>query len=83
MATILASVARTGRCIVVHEAARSAGLGAEIAARIAEEGIYSLRAPVLRVTGYDVVMPLARLEKQYLPNSQRILDAAERTLEDA
>jgi pyruvate dehydrogenase E1 component beta subunit len=83
MATILASVARTGRCIVVHEAARSAGLGAEIAARIAEEGIYSLRAPVLRVTGYDVVMPLGRLEKQYLPNSQRILDAAERTLEDA
>jgi pyruvate dehydrogenase E1 component beta subunit len=83
METILASVARTGRCIIVHEAARSAGLGAEIAAHIAEHGIYSLRAPVLRVTGYDVVVPLARLEKQYLPNSQRILDAAERTLEDA
>lgn len=82
MGTILASVGRTGRCIVVHEAARSAGLGAEIAAHIAEEGIYSLRAPVLRVTGYDVVMPLGRLEKQYLPDRQRILDAAKRTLED-
>jgi 2-oxoisovalerate dehydrogenase E1 component beta subunit len=83
MQTILASVARTGRCVIVHEAARSSGLGAEIAARIAEEGIYSLRAPVLRVTGYDVVMPLGRLEGQYLPDRQRILDAAATALEAA
>lgn len=83
METILASVARTGRCVIVHEAARCAGLGAEIAAGIAEEGIYSLRAPVRRVAGYDVVMPLGRLEKRYLPDRQRILDAALLTLEPA
>lgn len=83
MATILASVARTGRCVIVHEAARTAGLGAEIAANLAGQGLYALLAPVQRVTGYDVVMPLGRLEHQYLPNVRRILDAAGKTLEDA
>jgi pyruvate dehydrogenase E1 component beta subunit len=82
MDTILESVARTGRCVIVHEAARTAGLGAEIAAGLAEHGLYSLLAPVQRVTGYDVVMPLGRLEHQYLPDVQRILEAARKTLED-
>ncbi|OHC61859.1 MAG: 2-oxoisovalerate dehydrogenase [Rhodocyclales bacterium RIFCSPLOWO2_02_FULL_63_24] len=81
MATILDSVARTGRCVIVHEAARSGGFGAEIAANLAEYGIYSLLAPVQRVTGYDVVVPLARLEYQYLPSVERIVAAARKTLE--
>ncbi|KVW64161.1 alpha-ketoacid dehydrogenase subunit beta [Burkholderia ubonensis] len=79
--TILASVAKTGRCVIVHEAPRTAGLGAEIAAVIAESGLYSLLAPVQRVTGYDVVVPLFRLESQYLPSVERIVDAARKTLE--
>ncbi|KWK78051.1 alpha-ketoacid dehydrogenase subunit beta [Burkholderia ubonensis] len=79
--TILASVAKTGRCVIVHEAPRTAGLGAEIAAVIAERGLYSLLAPVQRVTGYDVVVPLFRLESQYLPSVERIVDAARKTLE--
>ena len=81
MATILDSVARTGRCVIVHEAARSGGLGAEIAANLAERGIYSLQAPLQRVTGYDVVVPLARLEYQYLPSVARIVAAVRTTLE--
>jgi pyruvate dehydrogenase E1 component beta subunit len=83
METILASVARSGRCVIVHEAARSAGLGAEIAAGLAEHGLYSLQAPVLRVAGYDAVMPLGRLESRYLPDLQRIVAAAHRALEAA
>ena len=82
MGTILASVARTGRCVIVHEAARTAGLGAEIAANLAGQGLYALLAPVQRVTGYDVVMPLGRLEHRYLPDVRRIVDAAGKTLED-
>ncbi|MFP5403050.1 MAG: alpha-ketoacid dehydrogenase subunit beta [Gammaproteobacteria bacterium] len=81
MDTILESVAHTGRCVIVHEAARTAGLGAEIAASLAEEGLYSLLAPVQRVTGYDTVMPLSRLEYQYLPSVERIVAAARKTLE--
>ncbi len=81
MPTILESVARTGRCVIVHEACRSGGLGAEIAAGLAEEGLYSLLAPVQRVTGYDIVVPLARLEYQHLPSVARIVAAARRTLE--
>ncbi|MBN3792077.1 alpha-ketoacid dehydrogenase subunit beta [Burkholderia sp. Ac-20353] len=79
--TILASVAKTGRCVIVHEAPRTAGLGAEIAAIIAERGLYSLLAPVQRVTGYDVVVPLFRLESQYLPSMERIVDAVRKTLD--
>ena len=81
MATILDSVARTGRCVIVHEAARSGGLGAEIAANLAERGIYSLLAPLQRVTGYDIVVPLARLEYQYLPSVERIVAAVRKSLE--
>ena len=83
MDSILASVAKTGRCVIVHEAARMSGFGAEIAANIAEHGLYSLLAPVQRVTGYDVVMPLPRLEHHYLPSVERILAAVRKTLEGA
>ncbi len=79
--SILASVAKTGRCVIVHEAPRTAGMGAEIAAVIAERGLYSLLAPVQRVTGYDVVVPLFRLEQQYLPSVERIVSAVRKTLE--
>ena len=79
--TILASVAKTGRCVIVHEAPRTCGLGAEIAAAIAERGLYSLLAPIERVTGYDVVVPLLRLETQYMPSVARILSAVKKTLE--
>ncbi len=81
MATILASVERTGRCIIVQEAALTSGFGAEIAARLAEHGLLSLLAPVQRVAGWDVVMPLPRLEHAYLPGRKRILAAARRALE--
>ncbi len=79
--TIIASVAKTGRCVIVHEAPRTAGFGAEIAATIAERGLYSLLAPVERVTGYDVVVPLFRLESHYMPSVARIVAAVRRTLE--
>ena len=81
METILESVEKTGRLVIVHEAARSCGVGAEIAAEVAEKGIYDLEAPVQRVTGYDTVMPLFRMEYQYLPSGQRIVEAVRRTLE--
>ncbi|MFA7268656.1 MAG: alpha-ketoacid dehydrogenase subunit beta [Sterolibacterium sp.] len=83
LSTILDSVARTGRCIIVHEAAKSGGFGAEIAAGLAEQGLTSLLAPVQRVAGYDVVVPLARLEYQYMPSVERILSAARQALEFA
>jgi pyruvate dehydrogenase E1 component beta subunit len=79
-AVILASVARTGRCVVAHEAPLTAGFGAEIAARLAGEGLFSLVAPVERVTGWDTVMPLPRLEGHYLPGEARILAAARKVL---
>jgi len=81
--TILDSVARTGRCVIVHEAPRSVGCGAEIAAGLAEHGLTSLLAPVQRVTGYDVVVPLPRLESHYLPSVERIVAAARKALEFA
>ena len=81
MNTILASVAKTGRCVIVHEGSRAGGVGAEIAANIAERGLYSLLAPVQRVTGYDVVVPLYRLENQYMPGTERIVAAARQALE--
>jgi pyruvate dehydrogenase E1 component beta subunit len=78
--TILGSVARTGRAVVVHEAARTAGVGAEVAARIAENALLSLLAPVRRVTGYDTVMPLPKLERHYLPSEACIVAAARETM---
>ncbi len=79
-ATILASVEKTGRCVIVHEAAYTAGFGAEIAACLAERGLLSLLAPVERVTGYDTVMPLYRLEDRYMPSAETVLAAARRAL---
>ena len=73
------SVRRTGRCVVVHEAPSNVGLGAELAARITENCFYSLESPVLRVTGFDTPYPAARLEEDYLPNLDRVLDAVDRT----
>jgi len=73
------SVRRTGRLVVVHEAAGNGGLGAEIAARVTEECFYSLEAPVLRVTGFDTPYPPARIEEEYLPDLDRVLDAVDRS----
>ena len=78
---VTASVSKTGRAVIVHEAPRTAGFGAEIAATIAEHCLYSLEAPVLRVTGWDSVFPLKRSEHQYLPSVERIVAAARKTLE--
>jgi 2-oxoisovalerate dehydrogenase E1 component beta subunit len=80
-ATILKSVAKTGRCIILQEAALTGGFGAEIAACLASQGLTSLLAPVERVAGYDTVMPLPRLEHHYLPGLPRVLAAAHRVLE--
>jgi 2-oxoisovalerate dehydrogenase E1 component beta subunit len=74
--TILASVSKTGRCVIVHEAARTGGFGAEIAALIAERALLSLLAPPVRVTGYDTIIPLPRLEQYYMPSVGRIVAAA-------
>ncbi len=79
METITASVSRTGRCVVAHEAPVYAGLGAEIAARVTEQCFYDLEAPVLRVGGFATPYPVARLEDHYLPDLDRILDAVDRS----
>jgi 2-oxoisovalerate dehydrogenase E1 component beta subunit len=76
---LYSSVRRTGRAIVVHEAPGNIGLGAELAARITENCFYSLEAPVLRVTGYDIPYPAARVEEEYLPDLDRVLDAVDRS----
>jgi len=81
--TILASVARTGRCVVVTEAPRHCGIASEIAATLAEQGLLTLLAPVQRVTAPDVVVPLARLEQHYLPGRQQITAAVRKALEFA
>jgi pyruvate dehydrogenase E1 component beta subunit len=80
MATLLASVAKTGRLVVVHEAWRNVSVSSEVAARVQEQAFYSLEAPVLRVTGYDTQYPPSRLEDEWLPNVDRILDAVDRSL---
>ncbi len=79
--TIRASVRKTGRCVIVHEAPLTAGLGAEIAADLAEHCLTSLLAPVVRVTGYDTVMPYSRLEDKYMPDVARITKAARHIME--
>ncbi len=73
------SVRRTGRCVVVHEAPQTLGTGAEIASRVTEECFYSLESPVLRVTGFDIPYPAARVEEEYLPDLDRVLDAVDRS----
>jgi len=74
--TVLNSVSKTGRCVIVHEAARTGGFGAEIAALVGERALLSLLAPIARVTGYDTIIPLPRLEQHYMPSVGRIVAAA-------
>jgi 2-oxoisovalerate dehydrogenase E1 component beta subunit len=81
--TLLASVEKTGRCVIIHEAARFCGVGAEIAAQLGEKAFLSLKAPIQRVTGYDVTVPYAQLEKHYLPNLTKIINVIEQALEMA
>jgi pyruvate dehydrogenase E1 component beta subunit len=78
---LIQSIKKTGRAVVVHEAPRSFGAGAEIVARLMEKAFYYLEAPIERVTGFDVVIPLFSREKAYLPNTQRIQRAARKVLE--
>jgi pyruvate dehydrogenase E1 component beta subunit len=78
--TVVDSVRRTGHAVVVHEASVFAGFGAEVAARVSERAFYSLEAPVLRVGGFDIPYPAAKLEEYFLPDVDRILDAVERSL---
>jgi pyruvate dehydrogenase E1 component beta subunit len=79
-ATLVASVRKTGRCVVAHEAPVLYGTGAEIAARITEQCFFHLQAPVLRVGGFHVPYPVSKIEQDYLPNLDRILEAIDRTL---
>ncbi len=78
---VVDSAQRTGRVVVVQEAPRSAGFAAEVVAQIQEKALYSLNAPVERVTGYDIVVPLRRAEKHFVPSVGRVVAAARRTLE--
>jgi 2-oxoisovalerate dehydrogenase E1 component beta subunit len=78
--TVFGSVRKTGRLVVVHEAPISLGIGAEVSARVSEACFYSLEAPVMRVAGFDTPYPPSRLEEDYLPNLDRVLDAVDRLL---
>ncbi|WP_102509889.1 alpha-ketoacid dehydrogenase subunit beta [Sanguibacter massiliensis] len=78
--TVVESVRRTGRCVVVHEAPVFHGAGAEVAARVTEECFFSLEAPVLRVGGFHTPYPVAKIEHDYLPGLDRVLDAVDRSL---
>ena len=80
MAVVYESVQKTGRVITVHEAQLNLGLGAELAARITEQCFYSLEAPVLRVGGFDIPYPPSRVEEEYLPDLDRVLDMVDRSL---
>lgn len=80
-ASVVDSVKKTGRLLITHEAPRTLGLGAEIAARVCEEALTSLLAPIERVTGYDTIMPLLKLENFYLPNPQKIVAGARRAMD--
>jgi pyruvate dehydrogenase E1 component beta subunit len=81
MGPVLESVRKTGRVVVTHEAHVNLGLGAELAARVTEECFYSLESPVLRVGGFDTPYPPSRIEEDYLPDLDRVLDAVDRTLD--
>jgi len=76
--TVVASVRKTGRCVVIQEAQGFAGVGAEIAARVQERCFHSLAAPVLRVAGFDIPYPPPKLEHAHLPGVDRVLDAVDR-----
>ena len=79
--TILNSVEKTGRCVIIHEATKACGVGAEIAAQLAEFGLTYLLAPIQRVTAFDVIVPLSRLEHYYLPTEDRITQAVKKVME--
>ena len=81
--TILESVEKTGRCVIIHEAPRTCGVGADISAQIAEQGLMFLKAPTQRVTGYDTIVPYARLERYYIPSEQQIFTAINNVMEFA
>jgi pyruvate/2-oxoglutarate/acetoin dehydrogenase E1 component len=78
---LLASAAKTGRVVIVQEAPRTAGFGAEIAAILAEKAIYDLQGPVLRVTGYDVPYPYWQIEDAYMPSVARVVDAVNKLMQ--
>ena len=78
---LIESVRKTGRAVVIHEAPRSFGPGAEIVSRLVEKAFYYLEAPIERVTGFDILIPLFSREKSYLPNKERIVRAARKTLQ--
>ncbi|HSN43266.1 MAG TPA: alpha-ketoacid dehydrogenase subunit beta [Propionibacteriaceae bacterium] len=80
MVTVIDSVRRTHRAVVVHEAQRTLGMGAEIAARLHEDLFYVMESPVLRVTGYDTPYPMSRVEEDYLPSLDRVLDAVDQAM---
>ncbi len=82
-ATIIESVKKTGKCVVVHEAQRTLGMASEIIARINEKVFYNLEAPIERVAGYDIIVPLRLYEDYYLPSHQKIIDAVERVVRNA
>ena len=77
---LLCSVAKTGRAVIIHEACRNGGVGAEIAASLAESAFLDLQAPVVRVTGYDTIMPYYRNEDAYLPKVEDIVEAVEQVI---
>lgn len=79
--TVIQSVKKTGRALIVHEAPKTCGLGAEIAASINEDALLSLEAPVTRVTGYDITVPMPKSEDYYFPNLQRVRHAIKRLME--
>jgi len=78
--TIIKSIEKTGRCVIVHEAPMTGGMGAEIIARINEKALLSLEAPVVRVTGFDTIVPLAKLENDYLPSAERVVAGIEKVM---
>ncbi len=78
--TILKSVKKTGRVVIVHEAPKTCGFGAELSATIAEDVMLYLKSPIIRVTGYDVVMPLPKLEDYYMPTAERIRKGIEEVM---
>ena len=78
--TVLGSVKKTGRVIIIHEAPKTCGFGAELSATIAEDAMLYLKAPIMRVTGFDAVMPFAKLEDFYIPSIKKIKEAVEEIL---
>ena len=81
MDAVIATAQKTGRVVIVHEAPRTAGFAGELIAQINEKALFSLKAPVVRVTGFDTVMPLYKLEKTYLPDTKRIIAGVQNVLQ--